>query len=520
MPGTISRCTLLLLALTSACSHTMYRASFHKPEQRVDLDHGDPFLKAHTHNGEVYVLAGWRVNEKERVFEGKGIHYSAERQVVDKGELRVPFDRVALLETNQPEKVTPNVAQIAVMGVVTGASLAMTAVCIASPKTCFGSCPTFYASDGKRMALQAEGFSSSVARVLEETDVDALFTARPEGRRLTLRMTNEALETHAVRGVSLLVVPRPATPEGRVLRAGESFYPATVLQPPRSCRWEGGDCLPLVARIDRQELLSPTDEQDLAAKETVELSFDDLQGAKGLVIAARNSLVNTFLFYQILAYMGRTAGEWFAMLERGDATAHGVLKKMKLLLGDVEVSVLTRTRGWVRAGAFSELGPIAREVQLIPFPEDIPGKKIRVRLRMAKGYWKLDRVALAKLGSPLSPVRIAPFSVTRDGKADPAAQKHLSNPEAHLFTYPGDVYELHFRLPELTPGRTPELFLESRGFYYEWIRKQWLAEESAVEVLRIIADPGEFLRRMAPVYKRMEKRVERVFWESRIRKGW
>lgn len=81
-----------------------------------------------------------------------------------------------------------------------------TALCLANTKACFGSCPTFYASDGERLALQGEGFSSAVARTLEQTDVDTLYTARPAGRELALTMTNDALETHFVRSVRVLSV--------------------------------------------------------------------------------------------------------------------------------------------------------------------------------------------------------------------------------------------------------------------------------------------------------------------------
>jgi hypothetical protein len=96
----------------------------------------------------------------------------------------------------------------------------MTAVCAANPKTCFGSCPTFYVSDGKHAMLQAEGFSSSIAPSLEARDVDALYRVHPSGREFIVTMKNEALETHFVRRVRLLAAKRPVG--GRVLATGPS----------------------------------------------------------------------------------------------------------------------------------------------------------------------------------------------------------------------------------------------------------------------------------------------------------
>lgn len=83
--------------------------------------------------------------------------------------------------------------------------------CLVNPKACFGSRPTFYAWDGERMALQAEGFSASVCPVLEARDIDALYKAKPKSQDFELRVTNEALETHVIRYANILAVPRPAS---------------------------------------------------------------------------------------------------------------------------------------------------------------------------------------------------------------------------------------------------------------------------------------------------------------------
>ncbi len=66
---------------------------------------------------------------------------------------------------------------------MSGISLAVTAYCIANPKACFGSCPTFYLEDegGREPERpQAEGFSESIARVLEARDIDALLALMEE----------------------------------------------------------------------------------------------------------------------------------------------------------------------------------------------------------------------------------------------------------------------------------------------------------------------------------------------------
>src|SRR5262249_17861237 len=155
--------------------------------------------------------------------------------------------------------------ELVVLGVVTAASLALTVACLSNPKACFGSCPTFYVSDGTAETLQAEGFSSSIARVFEATDVDHLWSARASARAFDVVMTNEALETHAVDSVRLLAVPRPRG--ARVFRAGDVYFPATALHAPRACASDRGSCLADVEKDDDREYLAAASERDLAEKE-------------------------------------------------------------------------------------------------------------------------------------------------------------------------------------------------------------------------------------------------------------
>jgi hypothetical protein len=77
---------------------------------------------------------------------------------------------------------------------------------------------------------------------------------------------------------------------------------------------------------------------------------------------------------------------------------------------------------------------------------------------------------------------------------------------------PGDRYELEYQLP---PGNDYELFIDSRGYYLEWMRQEWLADENPLAALRLFADPAGMLRALAPAYKRVEPEMEQIFWRSR-----
>lgn len=500
---------LLLIAIVSpictTCT-TVWRTELTSIESIRSVETDAPFLKAHTVTSQVYVLKNWRIEHPAQMIVGTGLLYDSTRREATEGEFRVPFGQITLVETNYPESVV--LPHMVVLGVVSGISLLVTAICLASlPKGCFGSCPTFYAHDGEKMTLQAEGFSASIAKVLEETDVDALYAAKIASPDFELEMTNEALETHAVEHVRLLAAPRASG--SRVLRSGSDFLSVADFRAPLRCVSGATDCAPMVRAIDDLEYRSPAGEEDLAEKEVLELEFPPLEGPLGVVVGARNTLMTTFLFYQALAWMGPDQGRWFAALE--NAGPDGVPRLFRdRPLGDIEVSAFV-DGAWIDAGVFREDGPIARELQLIRVPA---GAK-KLRLRMTKGFWKLDYVAAVRVGAAVEPISLDPLRVTRAGAEDPGARQRLLEPGSYLITYPGEAYTLHFRLPE----GDHELFVESRGYYYEWARESWFDEEDPAALLGLLADPRGTFKTLAPKYKDVEGEMEDLFWKSRVGRG-
>jgi len=468
-------------------------------------------LKVHMKSGALYMLDAWTVDTAARAIRGAGTHYDLHRSATPAPDATIPMDSVALFETTDAAAAWP----LGMQGMAAMATLGayVSAVCLADPKSCFGSCPTFYLEGDEPDRVHAEGFSASVARVLEERDVDAMPRANLRGRRVTVVMKNEAWETHVVRRVNLLAAPRPAG--GRVLADGDSaFIVANRVHEIRSCAGEEGSCLAALRSLDDRERHSAADSLDLASREYVELEFPRPAGRAGVVLTARNSLITTFLFYQSMAYVGANMGAMVASFERGGRTFAQAHFAMARLLGDIDVELWDGER-WIPAGSFGEPGPIAADTKVIPLREPLPdGDAIRVRLRMARGNWRLDWVALAELGERAPVTRIAPTLVKHGVSVSPRALETLRDSARTLVTMPGDEYRLVYDLP--APAESLELFLESEGYYYEWQRREWIAEEDATLAAMVVMNPAELLRRLAPTYKRGEARMEQLFWESRF----
>ncbi len=500
----------LALAMTLvACTRAVYEPRLYPATAPPQAQGSEP-LKVHLRSGDVLLFDTWV--ETDTALEGHGARYGPGRLPTGfAGYHSLPFDSIALLEIHVRTGSRPTgVTGIAVWSVLYGI---LTGICVTNPKSCFGSCPTFYVATDTGEALAAEGFSGSVARVLEASDLDALFHARSSGGLFTVTMRNEALETHAVRGLRLIAAPRP--PDGRVFADPDGrFYPVRSLVQPLACMSPEGSCLPSLQALDGIERTSSADSLDLAARDTVELMFPPTKGRLGLVLATRQSLLTTYLFYQTMAFLGRRAGETLVALERGGPQQANRAMGMARLVGTIDLEVWDGM-AWTPAGTHDEAGPLATQVTVFPFHHSVYGP-VRARLIAPKGAWRLAWVALAVLDEPVDPVTVEPVAIAGDGIPDSVALALLLDPARHLVTYPGETYEITFHLPA-ADGEW-ELFLESQGFYYEWMRAEWLADENPALAALALYHPARALQVLAPDFKRAEPEMERRFWNSRFRR--
>ena len=504
----LARPLLALGLVLLACAPARLRRTVTPPSQASTLDRKSPYLKAHLRSGYVYVLDSWQVDTSGTLVHGRGTLLTPNRSVDSEGEFRLPVDSVALFETNLLHRG----GAITALSVMTGVTAAMTAACLTNPKTCFGSCPTFYVADSAGWFLQAEGFSASVAPALEAVDIDALYRAQVTGPDFQLHLRNEALETHVIRYADVLAVPR--APGARVFLTPEGqFRPATRLQRPTVCADASGDCVEAVSTFDGRERTSLADSVDLATRETIDLEFDSTGSVeRGLIITFRQSLMSTYLLYQTLAYLGTQASAALAALPTGGNAAREQVDGMGRLLGRIDVLVPASAGGWVHVGSVGETGPLGPDTKVVPLPRADQGP-IRIRLQLTRGLWRIDYIALANLGQPLQPVRVPPARVQRSGREDASAWRALVDTGKSLVTLPGDEYDLIYRLPARPEQH--ELFLESRGYYLEWLRQEWLAEENLALAAQVLFDPAGALRMLAPAFKRQEPEMERLFWNSR-----
>lgn len=511
---------LPVFVIAVSCSSTRIIREFHDPVSLETSSVNNKLIKVHMTDGSLYLLDSLLSINSQDTVSGYGKHYNQYRELISSNKtaegkftapsFRIPLAKVALFETNNIQGLNSKILALTLVGVPT---LIVTTFCILNPKACFGSCPTFYAWDGEDTVLMAEGFSSSILRSFEKKDIDMLYNTRITGNEVNLKLTNEALETHVIRYADLLAFPRQ-TGE-RVFAAEDgSFYKTSEVTNPSTCTAQEGDCLDAVIKMDSRERYSVTDETDLAEKEYIDLTFNNVShGEHGLLIGCRQTFLTTYLFYQSLAYMGNSAGNFAAQIESGDKKLQKRVNRVWDVLGGIEVFVKNSGGKWIKVNSYEEMGPIASDVHMIRLPQtDTP--VLNVRLILTKGLWRIDYLALAKTGEKTDPLRIKPSVVRATNQTDECTgMMALSDTLNPLITLPGDSYNLKYNLPLSTESY--ELFLCSKGYYIEWMREPWIAEENLKKASLLFGFPKMYMKMTAKNFKLVESSMEENFWNSR-----
>jgi hypothetical protein len=434
-------------------------------------------VKAHLNDGSTVVYENGVSVERDALV-GPGLRHDPTLRRSEPVE-RVPLTSVAAMETfryRTKEGETAVFTALAVAGAVVGGAILSVAI--------FGSCPTVYSDDRGSPVLEAETFSYSIAPLLEGRDLDRLRARADEQGRVRLEVRNEALETHYLNHLQLLEVEHG--PDETVFpdQRGQpvvlsDLRPADGVRD-RTGREVGG----LVSAADGLTYATPpgmiagAESGDL--EDWLELAVPVPEGAQSVALAfrARNSLLNTVLFYDVmLARAGARSLDWLGS-DLGRITEAVELGRwVRSRLG---LRVLT----W-REGALQEVarlpdpGPIAWHDVAVVVPV-VPGERVaRVRLQFAVDSWRIDQLQVAGVRPALA--RSVPVAdvLGSTGASDADALASLRDPdERYLQTTPGQRF-----FPVFEIGREPEkgkrtLLLSSQGYYTEWVRGRWLSAAS------------------------------------------
>ena len=471
-----------------------------------------PYLKAHLNNGDVVIFQStWEFDSLALEFCGMAKHFNYNRSLIAFNKMCIPTEDIALLETNKPMRKYESERLVYLVANFAG-NLAITFYCIAKPKACFGSCPTFYKEPNSKLHYaDAEGFSSAIMPSLEYEDIDDIGIVKAKSEDFQLTMKNEAFETHYIKGVSLLYVPTEKN-QTALQTTDNQFYTSTQTIPLLTAQSKQSNVTSILQQKDAVEYFAPANEHNLLTKEEIILQFQSEKEASriGLSLGFRQSLMSTFLFYNLIAQLGNEASDYLIRFDRNSQ----LRKYAKLDLGKIEILLWNETQQkWVEQGGFDESGPITINKQtLVIDNQSSKSKNWKIKLRMTQGFWRIDYAQLQVLENKIIPIEIKPNQLKIDQVHHEDKLSRLNNEHLYLIHLPGNQADLFFDLPDANG----HLFLKSKGYYLEWLREEWMKEKNIPLAQMLIYNPKKYYKIMAKEFKKYETEMEEIFWNSRV----
>lgn len=518
----ISVITLILWLGIYSCSKLYVKHEFRKNYQNInEVVHSDipdsTFFKIHLKTGEVGLLSNWDIDKNEDQLKGQGKLFDFNRNQINEGELSFQIEDIAIIETNQLELIKAKDKQkVAALSILTAINVIGDVICITNPKACFGSCPTFYLNGVSiQNSAHAEGFSSSISPSMEMEDLDALQFST-SSKTLGITMKNEAYETHMVNELLLQAVPKYSA-DHIFHDKNKVFFKCDKLISPVKAMVNNESILPEIKSINNLEYYSKTDSLDLASKEEIYLEFNDVPFQNsGLVINFRQTLLTTFLLYNGISYMGNEVGDYFAKIETNANIKKRISNPFKQL-GQINLYYWNNnSQKWILFEELYETGPIAKNLMIAPMGAiQTDDNTLKIKVELTKGLWRLDYMGLASIEKKVTPLSLYPTRMTTNNSSYYEQAKIMHDDNDYLITFPGDEFNFEFDLPPLPKEMVYELFLMSKGYYLEWVRKDWIKNKNLTKLKKMLLNDDKTWIDLAKEYKSIEGSMEGVFWNSK-----
>jgi len=504
--------------LFSSCQERGFSKSYKNANSLLlNSDTEETYLKVHLNDGDVMILdEKWKLDTTLNIVFGNGDMFDENRIKTSSGLLTANIDSVALFVTNRKLNEI-EVGRIAALTILVSLDVLLSYYCQTTPKACFGSCPTFYIDETKYFHhADAEGFSNAILPSLEYSDIDALGERHINGNDFELTMKNEALETHCLKSLKLLAYPLK-TNERVFQTPNDIFYTCTDKHSLTNAQNGTNDITELLIKNDHSEWFSLADEENLCAKEEIILTF---KGAKemssmGLAASFRQTLMTTYFIYSALGYMGDEIGDVLSKIETDISYKEKLNKGIKKSLGGIDIYLWSSTKQeWTFIDSFNETGPIAINEQIIKLTESNSEDEIKIKIELNKGLWRIDHIALYKISSEVKPIELLPQVLTKNGAIESAVLLDLLDEKKRIISMPGDEFNFSFKLENAESDY--ELFIQSEGYYIEWMRDNWFKDKDLFKLNQMFENPSKYLSGETYEYKEYEADMERQFWESKI----
>ncbi|MDX9759625.1 MAG: hypothetical protein RBU27_10735 [Bacteroidota bacterium] len=509
--------------------------------------------KLFTTDGGIYLFPDGFLTRADTLI-GTGTRYELGSEQGHTARFAIMRDSIRAMTYYEPRHSFGEIAGTVGLGIFAPFLTYNAVACLVCPKCCFGSCPTIYvgepgASDVSSMTsvgdqsitmgrtssgeippvgtaagggIVAECFSYCVSPFVQRPDLDLLARDVDTSTPFHLRVTNEAMESHFINRLELLSVAHPHASEVYPTEDGRIYVVRGLESVEQARSDDGTDIAALLNTRDDNVYRSGLSRFDAMTADgrrdaiTFDIPSADLVDSVTVVLRARNTLLTTALFYDVvLGPRGYNALEWTARMAEDEAYAR-LFYALYDEYGGVQVSV-ERDGRFDPVTKFGDIGPIAWKDFAVRLP--VTGTTTRVRFTFFPDNLMIDHVAWARetLDAPafavhtVTPDLIEDFDgMTRPEIADSVARQD----ESYLHVTPGDSYHFRYDLPD-GGMQASTVLLRSQGYYYEWLRGSWVRDEATQPPLNIfnIAAIIELLRDR---WLHHSRTLEEEFFHNRV----
>lgn len=495
-------CLLSLFILVAALTGCGISATYQiKSKTQLMEQEGKGPIRALTVDSRLYTLKTFTFTDS--LLSGRGT--LKKKSIITPFDGSIPFNHIVFIEGlgTSSSKGLWVVPMMVVVASGLAAALAPPMFSIIPPSSGGGSCPYVYAFDGKQYVLEAEAFGTSVSKSLEAQTFSLLPSLTPVDGRLTVRVSNERLETHLLNSVHLYVADAGEN-SPVVLDIDNLLWQLPHAVPPVSANDHSGkNILNDIVSKDRcywkSELTHTT--HNSGFRDTLELQFDVPQGASEatLVIQA----INTELITEVYRYMGAFLGDatllFYQALEQDPELQRNIRDWISECSLKIEVS---DGSNWKEAGIMppeANVAPFSRAIRI----SNLGSNKglLRVRLSSLTDVWRLDAVSMDF--SPVKPLPLQQLEmnsvIASDNKNWEDAIK--SNDSSYALILPPNYLDIQFSTVEALRMQNPVYVFAAQGYLYEWFPTQ---KESAIPFITGTMEGADRIEMLKNLIKQKE----------------
>lgn len=478
-------------------------------------------VKVYLKDNSVIVLNdGFVLKDKKLTGDGTRYYFNGKAKL---GQQTFSIDSTIAITTIISEMPTSRSVGSFLMGITSVPLTFLGIYCLACPKCCFGSCPTIYTSLNDK-EIKAELFSSSIGKYLKTNDLDRIAELNEKRNDFSITVTNEALETHFIDKLRLKAVYHQKVSSVYNNSQGEFvsiFNPKNNYDAVNS----KGETITPNLLFDDGVYYRTFDKSELSKKQEneffdfVELTIrkkNDVDHIK-LLFKYRNTLLSTILFYDIvLASQGIKAINWLNKIDI-DETYSNEFKKVYDIFSGIKLSYFKNGK-WTKIIDLPDAGPLSWKYIAEKIDVTGMGEEIRIRLNFFKDNIMIDYIGI---DTDLTPddfkiVNLSPSKISlnqRDATMEIMdAVSHTD--ENYLITDPGDKINLNYEI-ENKENQQLTLFIESNGYYKEWIRGNWITNNNSNYIFNL-SDIQGTIKQLQNSWIENREIVEAEFFRTRV----